>query len=171
PMNPGPASLLVQIIRVAAVVNLLMLASELFTLFYAGGAHLASARYLFFGDHGKYGLVPWIWTAIVLNVAGTGLFFTPAALELGWTRVAACLMVIVGIWIEKGMGLIIPGFIPSTLHEVVEYAPSLTELKVTAGIWALGLLLLTAMLKVTVAVFTNEMSVAPDPPPPAVDAP
>jgi Ni/Fe-hydrogenase subunit HybB-like protein len=170
PMNPAPARLLVQIIRVAAVVNLLMLASELFTLFYAGGAHLASARYLFFGDHGKYGLVPWIWTAIVLNVAGTGLFFTPAALERGWTRVVACGMVIVGIWIEKGMGLIIPGFIPSTLHEVVEYAPSLTEWKVTAGIWAFGLLLLTAMLKVTVAVFTNEMSVAPDPPPPAASA-
>ncbi len=28
-----------------------------------------------------------------------------------------------GVWIEKGMGLIIPGFVPSTLHEVVEYVP------------------------------------------------
>jgi molybdopterin-containing oxidoreductase family membrane subunit len=69
----------------------------------------------------------------------------------------ACILVVVGIWIEKGMGLIIPGFIPSTLHEVVEYAPSLTEWKITAGIWAFGLLLLTAMLRVAVAVFTNEM--------------
>ncbi len=147
-----------QIIRVAAIINLLMLASELFTLFYAGGAHLASARYLFFGDHGYNGLVPWIWSAIALNLVGTALFFTPAALERGWTRVVACVMVIAGIWIEKGMGLIIPGFIPSTLHEIVEYTPSLTEWKVTAGIWAFGLLLLTAMLKVTVAVFTNQMS-------------
>lgn len=158
PMNPGPARLLVQIIRVAAVVNLLMLFSELFTLFYTGGGHAAAAKYLFFGDHGKNGLVPWIWSAIALNIVGTGLFFTPAALERGWTRVVACGMVIVGIWIEKGMGLIIPGFIPSTLHEVVEYSPSLTEWKVTAGIWAFGLLLLTAMLKVSVAVFTNQMS-------------
>ncbi len=174
PMNPGPARLLVQIIRVAAVVNLLMLASELFTLFYTGGGHAASAKYLFFGDHGKNGLVPWIWSAIALNLIGAGLFFTPAALERGWTRVAACLMVIVGIWIEKGMGLIVPGFIPSTLHEVVEYAPSLTEWKVTAGIWAFGLLLLTAMLKVTVAVFTNRMGgqSAPAPPvAPPVDVP
>jgi molybdopterin-containing oxidoreductase family membrane subunit len=162
-MNPGPARLLVQIIRVAAVVNLLMLASELFTLFYTGGSHLASARYLFFGDHGKHGLVPWIWSAILLNLVGTGLFFTPAALERSGTRIVACAMVIVGIWIEKGMGLIIPGFIPSTLHEVVEYAPSLTEWKVTAGIWAFGLLLLTAMLKVTVAVFTNEISSKSEP--------
>ena len=171
PMNPGPARLLVQIIRVAAVVNLLMLFSELFTLFYTGGGHAAAAKYLFFGDHGKNGLVPWIWSAIALNLIGTGLFFTPAALERGWTRVAACGMVIVGIWIEKGMGLIVPGFIPSTLHEVVEYAPSLTEWKVTAGIWAFGLLLLTAMLKVSVAVFTNQMSAPPAPTPPAASAP
>lgn len=167
PVAPGPARLLVQIIRVAAAVNLLMLGSELFTLFYTGGSHLASARYLFFGDHGKNGLVPWIWSAVALNVVGTLLFYTPAALERGWTRVAACGMVIVGIWIEKGMGLIVPGFIPSTLHEVVEYAPSVTEWKVTAGIWAFGLLLLTAMLKVTVAVFTNKMSAGLEPPPSA----
>jgi molybdopterin-containing oxidoreductase family membrane subunit len=73
-------------------------------------------------------------------------------------------MVIVGIWIEKGMGLIVPGFIPSTLHEVVEYAPSLTEWKVTAGIWALGFLILTAMLKVAVAVFTDQMKSPPKEP-------
>ena len=56
------------------------------------------------------------------------------------------------------MGLIIPGFIPSTLHEVVEYAPSVTEWKVTAGIWAVGLIILSATLKVIAAVFTDNTS-------------
>jgi molybdopterin-containing oxidoreductase family membrane subunit len=163
PMQPGAARLLVQIIRVAAVVNLLMLFSELFTLFYAGGAHLASAKYLFFGDHGKHALVPWIWSAVLMNVTGTLLFFAPAALQRSNLRIIACFLVIAGIWIEKGMGLIIPGFIPSTLHEVVEYSPSLTEWKITAGIWAFGLLILTVMLKVAVAVFTDEMKAAPNP--------
>lgn len=158
PIAPGPAKMLVQIIRVASAINLLMLLSELFTIFYTGGGHVSSAKYLFFGDHGKNGLVPWIWSAIALNVIGTILFFTPAALKRGSIRMTACAMCIVGIWIEKGMGLIIPGFIPSTLHEVVEYAPSLTEWKIVAGIWALGLLLLSLMLKVAVAVFTNRMS-------------
>jgi molybdopterin-containing oxidoreductase family membrane subunit len=167
PMQPGPARLLVQIIRVAAIVNLLMLASELFTLFYTAGSHMASAKYLFFGDHGKYGLVLWIWSAVMLNVVGTMLFFTPAALRRSTTRLVACGMVIVGIWIEKGMGLIIPGFIPSTLHEVVEYSPSLTEWKITAGIWAFGLLLLTAMLKVAIAVFTNRLQGPSQSPPTA----
>ena len=153
--SPQPAKTLIQIIRVAMSVNLLMLFSELFTLFYTGGGHAAAAEYLFFGSHGAHGLVPWIWTAIILNVAGAVLFFTPAAMERGAVRVAACILCIVGIWIEKGMGLIIPGFIPSTLHEVVEYVPSLLEWKITAGIWAFGLLILSASLKLISAVFTS----------------
>lgn len=153
---PGPARTLIQIIRVAMTINLVMLASELFTLFYTGGAHGASAKYLFFGSHGHYGLVPWIWTAITCNLLGTALFFMPDALERGTVRIAACILCIIGIWIEKGMGLIIPGFIPSTLHEIVEYSPSLVEWKVTAGIWAFGILLLTVLLKLIVTVFTAE---------------
>ncbi len=162
---PGPARTLIQIIRVAMTINLVMLASELFTLFYTGSSHGASAEYLYFGSHGHTGLVPWIWTAVVCNLVGTGLFFMPEALERGTIRIAACVLCIVGIWIEKGMGLIIPGFIPSTLHEIVEYSPSLVEWKVTAGIWAFGFLLLTVLLKLIVAVFTGEESRAKPQPP------
>jgi Ni/Fe-hydrogenase subunit HybB-like protein len=158
---PGPAKTLIQIIRVAMVINLLMLASEIFTLFYTGGAHAASAKYLFFGSHGHYGLVPWIWTAIAFNITGAILFFMPQALERGSLRIVACLLCIVGIWIEKGMGLIIPGFIPSTLHEIVEYSPSIVEWKVTAGIWAFGMLALTIMLKLITNVFTGKLSADP----------
>lgn len=156
---PGPAKTLIQIIRVAMVINLVMLVSELFTLFYTGGAHGVSAQYLFFGLHGHHGLVPWIWTAIALNLLGTALFLMPAALERGSIRIAACVCCIVGIWIEKGMGLIIPGFIPSTLHEIVEYTPSVVEWKVTAGIWAVGFLILTVMLKLITTVFTGRLNV------------
>lgn len=155
---PGPARTLIQIIRVAMVINLVMLASEMFTLFYTGGAHGVSAKYLFFGLHGHDGLVAWIWTAIAMNLIGTVLFFSPAALQRGSIRIIACLLVIVGIWIEKGMGLIIPGFIPSTLHEMVEYTPSLVEWKVTAGIWAFGLLILTVMLRLIANVFTGRLN-------------
>jgi Ni/Fe-hydrogenase subunit HybB-like protein len=157
---PGPARTLIQIIRVAMTINLVMLASEMFTLFYTGGAHGASARYLFLGSHGHYGLVPWIWTAIAFNLVGTILFFMPSALDRSTVRIAACVLCIVGIWIEKGMGLIIPGFIPSTLHEIVEYTPSLVEWKVTAGIWAFGFLLLTVLLKLIATVFSSEQSAA-----------
>lgn len=156
---PGPAQTLIQIIRVSMSINLLMLFSEIFTLFYTGGGHASAAQYLFFGSHGSHGLVPWIWTAIGMNLLGTALFFSPAALERGSVRIVACVLCIVGIWIEKGMGLIIPGFIPSTLHEVVEYAPSLVEWKVTAGIWAFGLLILTVLLKLIATVFSGSRQI------------
>ncbi|MGI9473633.1 MAG: sulfate reduction electron transfer complex DsrMKJOP subunit DsrP [Rubripirellula sp.] len=158
--SPGPARTLIQIIRVAMAANLLMLASELFTLFYTGGAHSTSATYLYLGLHGSHGLVPWIWTSIACNIIGAILFYTPAALERGTLRIVACLLCIVGIWIEKGMGLIVPGFIPSTLHELVEYSPSLVEWKVTAGIWAVGMLLLTVLLKLIANVFLGKMNLS-----------
>jgi molybdopterin-containing oxidoreductase family membrane subunit len=72
---------------------------------------------------------------------------------------AACITAFGGVWIEKGMGLIIPGFVPSTLHEVVEYTPSLTEWKISAGIFAAGLMVLVILLKVALPVFTGRVSV------------
>lgn len=158
--SPQPARTLIQIIRVAMIANLLMLSSELFTSFYTGGAHAVSIHYLFFGLHGKYGLVPWIWTAIAFNLVGTVLLFVPAALQRSSTRIFACLFCIIGIWIEKGMGLIVPGFIPSTLHEIVEYIPSIVEWKVTVGIWAFGLMILTLLLKVIGNVYTGRLTEA-----------
>ena len=55
------------------------------------------------------------------------------------------------------MGLIIPGFIPSTLHEIVEYTPSLVEWKVTAGIWAFGLMVYTVALKIAIPILSGQV--------------
>jgi molybdopterin-containing oxidoreductase family membrane subunit len=70
----------------------------------------------------------------------------------------ACGLAFLGIWIEKGMGLIIPGFVPSTLHELVEYKPSLLEWQVTAGVWAAGLLVFSAALKVGLPVLRGQLA-------------
>lgn len=143
-----PMRLLVQIIRITILINVLMVGSELFTEFYTGSAHAAHAHYLYFGLHGHSGLVPWIWTAIVLNIAAAILFLLPAVMRNTPILVAACVLAFVGVWIEKGMGLIVPGFIPSTLHEIVEYNPSNTEWRITGGIWAFGLMIYTVALKI-----------------------
>ena len=135
------------------VVNLIMIASELFTEFYTGGAHTASARYLFFGLHGHDALVPWIWTALVCDVVATALFLSPLIMMRKRVLALACAIAVAGAWIEKGMGLIVPGFIPSTLGEIVEYSPSLLEWKVSTGIWAFGLMVFTVGLKAAAKVF------------------
>lgn len=161
-VDEAPGRLLINIIRVTVLVNLLMVVSEVFTEFYTGGAHTASARYLFLGLHGHYALVPWIWTAVVFNIIAATLFLSPWIFRSTKILVIACTLAFVGAWIEKGMGLIVPGFIPSTLHEIVEYTPSLTEWKVSTGILAFGFMVLTVLLKIAIAVFhRSDASIEP----------
>jgi molybdopterin-containing oxidoreductase family membrane subunit len=69
----------------------------------------------------------------------------------------ACAVLFVGIWVEKGFGLVIPGFIPSPLGEIVEYTPTAVELGVTAGIWATGLFVLTVLVRVALPIELGEV--------------
>ncbi len=158
-ISDGPIRTLVRILKVTVVANLFMLGSELFTEFYSGGGHTASARYLFLGLEGHNALVPWIWTSVSLNVISCLLLFWPGTVERRGLLLGVCVMTFIGVWIEKGMGLIVPGFIPSALHEIVEYTPSLVEWKVSAGIWAFGLLIYTAAIKVALPVLNGQMKI------------
>jgi len=142
---------------VALLINLFLLVCELFTEFYTDSAHVASARYLYFGLGGRSVLVPWIWTAIGMNAVATTCFMLPASRSLG-TLNAACVLAIVAIWIEKGMGLIVPAFIPTPLGEIVEYTPTLHEVLICLGIWAFGLLVYTIFVRVSVPVLAGQVT-------------
>ena len=140
------------ITTVAAQINLVMLISELFYKFYWPTHHGINAKYLFFGLGEHTALVPWIWTAIALNVLATvTLMVHPLRRNPHWLM-PACVVLFVSIWIEKGLGLVIPGFVPSPLGEIVEYTPTWVELGVTAGIWALGLFVLTVLIRVALPI-------------------
>ncbi len=149
----GPIKTLLNIMRVTILINLLMVGSEVFVEFYTGGSHTGAARYLYFGLHGHNALVPWIWSSVAMTIIAALLMLNPNVLARRWMLNAACVLAFIGIWIEKGMGLIIPGFVPSTLHEIVEYLPNLLEWKIMAGIWAFGLIIYTVALKATISVF------------------
>ena len=153
----GALSKLALVTTVAAQINLVMLGSELFYKFYSPTHHGINARYLFVGLGEHRALVPWIWTAITLNVAATiALMIHPVRRNTRWL-VVACAVLFVGVWIEKGIGLVVPGFVPSPLGEIVEYTPSLVELAVTAGIWALGLFTLTVLIRVAIPIELGEV--------------
>ena len=111
-----------------------------------------SAKYLFFGLHGFDSLVPWIWTAITLNVLATLVLSLHTLRNNNRFLYPACILLFVAIWIEKGMGLIIPGFIPSPLGEIVEYSPSWVELGVVFGIWAMGLFVFTNLVRIAIPI-------------------
>jgi len=139
---------LATVTAVAAQVNLVMLFSDLVYEFRFPTHHSISARYLFFGLEEHSALVPWIRLGIGLNILATIILMIHPLRESTKWLIPACGMLFVGIWIEKGIGLVIPGFIPSPLGEIVEYTPTWVELCVTVGIWAMGLFVLTILLRV-----------------------
>ena len=146
-----------RIVQVAMLINMFLLGCEVFTEFYTDSRHVASARYLYFGLAGHHALVPWIWTAIGMNLAATVLWVLPASRGLKFLN-AACVLSIVGIWIEKGMGLIVPAFVPTPLGEIVEYVPTAREIVICVGIWAFGLLLYTIFVRVSVPVLAGDVT-------------
>jgi molybdopterin-containing oxidoreductase family membrane subunit len=145
------------ITAVAAQINFDMLASELFYKFYSPTHHGINARYLFFGLGEHNALVPWVWSAIGINAVATiALLFERVRNNMRLLSIA-CVMLFIGIYIEKGMGLVIPGFIPSPLGEIVEYSPTFAELAITAAIWAFGFALLTILIRVSLPIELGEV--------------
>ncbi|MBM3302261.1 MAG: polysulfide reductase NrfD, partial [Deltaproteobacteria bacterium] len=149
---------LAEIIAVAMAINLFLAGAEFYKELYSATHHLSPLQYLYGGLHGKGNLVPFVWTAMVFNVAAFVIFLIPATRKNFATLNLGAVLIVVGIWIEKGIGLIIPGFIPSPLGQVWEYVPTRLEVLVTLGIWAIGLLILTSILKIVVAIETGEFT-------------
>jgi Ni/Fe-hydrogenase subunit HybB-like protein len=145
------------IIQVSMIINVFLLLNEVFTEFYTDSLHGASATYLYLGLHGYNALVPWIWTAVACNSVALILFILPISRSLKWLSFA-CVLAIVGIWIEKGMGLVVPGFVPTPLGEIVEYSPTVNETLISFGIWAFGIFCYTIMLRVAVPVLQGRLT-------------
>lgn len=147
PVQRTVIDLLAFIASLALLANLFMLGMELFTELYHPTSHSASAVYLFFGLDGHHALVPWVWTAVALQVlAAVLLLLNRSRRSLVWLT-SACVAAIVGVWIEKGMGLVVPGFLPTSLGRIHEYLPNAIETRVSLGIWALALMIFTGLAK------------------------
>jgi Ni/Fe-hydrogenase subunit HybB-like protein len=146
-----------ELIAYAMGINLFLFGAEFFKEFYSGSVHLAPMEYLYFGLHGHNSLVPWMWMAFIFNLTAFFIFMRPKTRQNYFTLNLACVMIITGVYIEKGMGLIIPGFIPGTLGEIFEYAPSGIEKSVALGIWAFGALFFTLFLKFALPIYTGEL--------------
>ena len=141
------------IVTYGLLANLFFLICEVFVVFYARiPGHMDHFIYLYRGLEGKGALVPWMWASVFLMGSALVLLLVPAVRKNTGTLATACIMVFAGTWIDKGVGLISGGFIPSALHQVNEYLPTLAELIISSGVYGIGMLCLTFLLKMAVGV-------------------
>lgn len=153
--DPGREQIqtLAKIVAYAICLNVFFFICEIFVAFYSNiPEHTDHIKYLFVGLHGKGILVPWMWTSIILMVVGIILLVNPVTRRSEGVLAVACVTVFIGTWIDKGLGMISGGFVPSPLHHVNEYAPTIPEIMITIGVYAAGFLVLTALFKIAVSV-------------------
>jgi molybdopterin-containing oxidoreductase family membrane subunit len=149
-------SKIAELMAYAMFLNLFLHGAEAFKEYYSDTEHLLFTRYWYEGLGAHRTLVPYAWAAVTLNVVAFVLFIVPRTRRHWLTLNIGCLATYAGCYIEKGMGLIIPGLTPDVLGEIYEYYPSMNELRVAAGVFALGFLVFTLMLKVAVPISLGE---------------
>lgn len=149
-VQQGVIDMLANILMFALYINLFFVAAELFTDFYNETEHAASIRYLYLGLHGYDGLKTWIWSALFMNITAVIILSFERFRYSTTTLIIACGLSFVGIWIEKGMGFVIPGFIPTPLGEIFEFTPTFPEIMITVGCWAIGALVFTLLARAAV---------------------
>jgi Ni/Fe-hydrogenase subunit HybB-like protein len=141
------------IVTYAMILNIFFLLMEVFTAFYSRiPEHMEHFEYLFAGLHGHAALVPWMWTSVILALISLVLLITPGTRNNEKILPVTCAIVFLSLWIDKGLGLIVGGFVPSPLGVVQEYAPTFPEISITLGVWALGFLMITVFYKIALSV-------------------
>lgn len=144
-----PIQAVAKIVAYAMTVNVFLIGLELFTAFYSNiPGHIHAFDFLY--AHGN--LVPLMWTSSILAILSLILIIPPRYRENETILTWACIAIFISLWIDKGFGLVIGGFVPTPFNTVTEYWPTMPETMITLGIWALGFLTLTILYKVTISV-------------------
>jgi len=153
--DPGREQIqsLAKIVTYAIILNVFFLLCEVFVAFYSGiPEHMDHLKYLFAGLHGHGTYVPWMWASMILMGLGIILLVPPATRQNEGVLAVACIVIFIGTWIDKGLGMISGGFVPNPLHQVREYVPTPEEIGITIGVYAVGALVLTVLFKMAVSV-------------------
>ncbi len=150
-------SKLAEIIAYAMAINIFLMLAELYKEYYSKTIHLTSLKYLYegLGEYRRF-VLP-IRLSMLLNLAGLIIFLIPKARKNPFSLNAGCVMIIIGIWIEKGMGLVVPGFIPSPLGEIYEYMPSFREVLIALGVFSAGAMSYTLFLRAAIGLETGRL--------------
>jgi molybdopterin-containing oxidoreductase family membrane subunit len=149
--DPGEKAIrsLAVIVAYAMTVNVFFVGVEFFTAIYSDMPHHTHAfEYLYTGLHGHDALVPWMWTGATLTVICVTLLLIPKVRNNLKVLGFLCAGVIAAIWIEKGVGMVVTGFVPNPLGHITDYSPTRVEVAVTVGVYAIGFMMLTLIYKI-----------------------
>jgi molybdopterin-containing oxidoreductase family membrane subunit len=153
--DPGkePIQAVGRIVGYAMFANVFFLALEFFTAFYSGiPGHASGFKYLYVGLEGHSELVPLMWTSSIFAAVSLLMLIFPGIRKKEGLLALACVMLFISLWIDKGFGLIIGGFVPNPFEEVHTYWPTMPESVITAGVWAIGFLVLSMLYKIAISV-------------------
>ncbi len=151
---------LAELMSYAMFINLFLLGAELFKEFYSQTQELRYTQYFWFGLGEHKALVPYAWTSLFASVAAFFIFLVPKLRQNWVTLNIGCLLIWSGVYIEKGLGLVIPGMTPDTLGEIYEYRPTLTEWSIALGIFGVGFLVFTILVKISVPILVGTFKTA-----------
>ncbi len=144
---------LAKIVTYAIILNVFFVLLEIFTVFYSGiEEHMQHFKYLYVGLHGKSALVPFMWVSAILAIIAIVLLVNPKTRKKENILIFSCIAVFLSLWIEKGLGLVVTGYIPSPMDKVTEYLPTLPEILIALGVYGIGALILTILYKVVISV-------------------
>lgn len=153
--DPGKEAIqtLGKIVTYAMIANVLFLGFEFFTAFYSQiPGHMHPFEYLYHGIEGYGKLVPMMWISTILAVVALIILINPNARKNESTLAVAAVATFFSLWIDKGFGLVVGGFVPNPFERITEYWPTAPEALITLGVWAVGFLILTILYKVAVSV-------------------
>lgn len=141
-----------EIVAYAMSVNVFFVGLELFTALYSDiPEHVEHFTYLYLGLHGHSVLAPWMWASLLLAGLSLVLLLVPRFRRNETLLPVAAVAVVASLWIDKGLGMVVTGFVPSPLGHVVEYWPTVRESLIALGVYSLGALVLTVLYKVAIA--------------------
>jgi len=149
--------MLAQIIVWCLGIALFLTMSEIVTELYHPTEHSLGLEYLMFGHNGLNALVPWFWFSTLTMIGSFVLLLIPSIRKDKKKLPYICAVLFLGIWVEKGMGLMIPGSIPTPIGEYTQYSPTLIEIFNSLGNWAIGFIILTLLLKGAIGILLGEV--------------
>ena len=153
--DPGKEAIqtLGKIVTYFMLTSCFFLGLEFFTAFYSGiPGHMQSFIYLYKGLEGHHQLVPLMWFSTILAVVAIGILVFPFLRRNEMILAFAAACVFISLWIDKGFGLIVGGFVPNPFEGIKEYWPTTPEFLIAAGVWAIGFLVLTILYKIAISV-------------------